>query len=209
MEPQTQELQFNQQSSHSVMEDVQAVLAGTLLVAIAILFFRQSGLITGGTTGLALLIHYPTGWRYGTVMFVINLPFYVFGYKALGPWFTAKTFVSVGLLSLWVEVIPQWFTIAQIDPIFGAVAGGVLAGTGILILIRHVASLGGISILAIYLQKTRNWRAGAVQMGFDTAILAIGFWVLEAPQVIVSMVGALALNAVIAVNHRKGRYFTV
>jgi uncharacterized membrane-anchored protein YitT (DUF2179 family) len=209
MDPQTQELQFNQQSSHSFMEDVQAVLAGTLLVAIAILFFRQSELITGGTTGLALLIHYPTGWRYGTVMFVINLPFYVFGYKALGPWFTAKTFVSVGLLSLWVEVIPQWFTIAQIDSIFGAVAGGVLAGTGILILIRHGASLGGISILAIYLQKTRNWRAGAVQMGFDTAILAIGFWVLEAPQVIVSMLGALALNAVIAVNHRKGRYFTV
>jgi uncharacterized membrane-anchored protein YitT (DUF2179 family) len=63
--------------------------------------------------------------------------------------------------------------------------------------------------LAIYLQKTRQWRAGLVQMGFDTAILAIGFWVLEPTPVILSMLGALALNMVIAVNHRKGRYFTV
>ncbi|MEY4421324.1 MAG: hypothetical protein RLZZ498_1920 [Pseudomonadota bacterium] len=209
MHPPPPDLQFTPQSSHSWFDDVQAVLAGNLLVAIAILFFRQSGLITGGTTGLALLIHYPTGWRYGTVMFVINLPFYVFGYKAMGKWFTLKTFVSVGLLSLWVEVVPSWFSIAQIEPIFGAVAGGVLAGTGILILIRHGASLGGVSILAIYLQKTRQWRAGLVQMGFDTAILAIGFWVLEPTPVVLSMLGALALNMVIAVNHRRGRYFTV
>lgn len=131
MDVQTQEHQFPQPSTHSLFEDVQGVLAGTLLVAIAILFFRQSGLIAGGTTGLALLIHYPTGWRYGTVMFVINLPFYVFGYKAMGKGFTVKTFVSVGLLSLWVEVVPYWFSIAQIEPIFGAVAGGLLAGTGI------------------------------------------------------------------------------
>ena len=78
-----------------------------------------------------------------------------------------------------------------------------------MILIRHGASLGGVSILAIYLQKTRHWRAGLVQMAFDTAILAIGFWVLAPTSVILSMLGALALNMVIAVNHRKGRYFTV
>lgn len=185
------------------------MLAGTLLVALAILLFRKAGLITGGTAGLALLIYYPTGWNYGAVMFVINLPFYVFGYKALGKWFTLKTFVSVALLSGLVDLIPHWLVIEKINAIFGAVMGGLLAGTGILILIRHGSSLGGVSILAVYLQKTRNWRAGLIQLLFDTAILAIGFFLLDPYQVLISMLGALALNLVIAINHRKGRYFTV
>lgn len=204
-----QDLQFAKQSNHTLFEDIQGVFAGVLLVAIAIILFRKSGLITGGTNGLALLIHYPTAWSYGVVMFVINLPFYVFGYKAMGKWFTVKTFISVGLLSAFAETIPYWFVIEHVNSIFGAIAGGVLAGTGILILIRHGASLGGISILAIYLQKTRGWRAGFVQMAFDVAILAIGFLILNPAQVIFSLLGALALNLVIAVNHRKGRYFTV
>ena len=178
-------------------------------MALAVIFFRKSGLLTGGTTGLALLIHYSTGWSYGVVMFIINLPFYVFGYKALGKWFTVKTFISVGLLSVFVEAIPYWFVIEQINSVFGAVAGGVLAGTGILILIRHGASLGGVSIMAIYLQKTRGWRAGFVQMAFDIAILTIGLLILNPALVVLSLLGALALNLVIAVNHRKGRYFTV
>ncbi len=203
------ELQFAKQSSHTLFEDIQGLFAGILLVAIAIILFRKSGLITGGTTGLALLIHYSTGWSYGAVIFIINLPFYVFGYKALGEWFTVKTFISVGLLSVFVEAIPHWFVIEQVNSVFGAVAGGVLAGTGILILIRHGASLGGVSIMAIYLQKNRGWRAGFVQMTFDIAILTIGFSKLNPVLVILSLVGALALNVVIAVNHRKGRYFTV
>ncbi|MGV0960630.1 MAG: YitT family protein [Limnohabitans sp.] len=203
------ENQFKSRSGHSFLEDVQGLFTGTLLVALAVLFFKTASLLTGGTTGLAFLIHYPFGWPIGAILFVINLPFYVFGYQAMGRMFTVKTFASVGLLSFYIEVLPRWIQIQGIDPVFAAIMGGLLAGTGILILIRHGASLGGVSIMAIYLQKVRHWRAGIVQMGVDVAILLLGLWVLSPTQVMLSVLGAFALNMVIAINHRAGRYFTV
>ena len=178
-------------------------------MALAVLFFKTSGLLTGGTTGLAFLIHYLSGWHIGAVLFVINLPFYVFGYKAMGPTFTLKTFAAVGLLSGYVALLPRWIEIQNIHPLFATIIGGLLAGTGILILIRHGASLGGVTIMAIYLQKVRHWRAGLVQLALDAAILIGGLWLLEPQKMLLSIVGAVALNMVIAVNHRTGRYFTV
>jgi uncharacterized membrane-anchored protein YitT (DUF2179 family) len=84
-------------------------------------------------------------------LFVINLPFYVFGWLKLGRVFTLKTFTAVALLSIYVEVLPQWLGFSHLNPVFAAVMAGLLAGTGILILIRHGASLGGVTITAVYL----------------------------------------------------------
>jgi uncharacterized membrane-anchored protein YitT (DUF2179 family) len=84
--------------------------------------------------------------------------------------------------------------------------GGLLVGTGILMLIRHRASLGGVTIVALYLQNTRRWQAGHVQMAIDAAILAAVFVVVDVRTGLLSLLGALALNLVIAVNHRAGRY---
>lgn len=162
-------------TKHSLFEDAQGLLTGTLMVALAVSFFKAAALPTGGTAGLAFLIHYPTGWHYGAVLFVINLPFYAFGYKAMGKVFTLKTFAAVGLLSGFVELLPHWVTLGNIDPMFAAIMGGLLAGTGILILIRHGASLGGVSIMAIYLQKTRQWRAGWVQMAVVSIVNVQGY----------------------------------
>lgn len=201
--------QFQALSKHSLFEDVQGLLTGTLFVALAVVFFKAAALLTGGTAGLAFLIHYPTGWHYGAVLFVINLPFYVFGLRAMGGVFTVKTFVAVALLSAWVELLPLWLSLGPVHPVFAATMGGLLAGTGILILIRHGASLGGVSIMAIYLQKTRQWRAGWVQMAVDALILCLGLWLSGPDKMLLSVLGALALNMVIAVNHRQGRYFAV
>ena len=194
---------------HNTLEDLQGLLTGCLFVALAVLMFRQGQLLTGGTTGLAFVLHYVSQWPLGAWLFVVNLPFYVFAWLALGPVFTLKSFAAVGLMSLYVEVLPHLVGFAHLDPAFAAVMGGLLAGTGILILIRHGASLGGIGVLAIYLQKTRGWRAGAIQMGADVLILALGLAVLPPLQLLLSVLGAVALNFVIAVNHRTDRYFGV
>lgn len=194
---------------HSVFEDLQGLLTGCLFVALAVVLFRQGQLLTGGTTGLAFVLHYLSGWPLGAWLFVVNLPFYVFAWLALGPAFTLKSFAAVGLMSLYVEWLPHLLGFAHLDPVFAAVMGGLLAGTGILILIRHGASLGGVGVLAIYLQKTRGWRAGAIQMGADGVVLLGGLLVLPPWQLLLSVLGAVALNVVIAVNHRTDRYFGV
>jgi uncharacterized membrane-anchored protein YitT (DUF2179 family) len=194
---------------HRWYEDVQGWLTGCLFVALAVLMFREAGLLTGGTTGLAFLLHYLQGWPLGAVLFAVNLPFYVFGWVAMGPKFTLKTFVAVGLLSVYVEWLPLALSFEHLNPVFATVAAGLLAGTGILILIRHGASLGGIGIMALYFQKRRGWRAGTVQMAVDAVILLGAFWVVTPWQVGLSLLGAAALNMVIALNHRTGRYFGV
>jgi len=193
-------------SPHSLLEDIQAMVVGCLFTALGVVMLREARLLSGGTTGLAFIVHYLGGWRFGAVLFLINLPFYVFGYKALGPRFALKTFCAIGLLSLFTEIVPGLIGFRHLDPVFAAAMSGLAIGIGILILIRHGASLGGVGVLAIYLQKTRCWRAGTVQMAFDSLILATGLLAVAPHQVLLSVLGAAALNLVIGVNHRPDRY---
>jgi len=115
----------------------------------------------------------------------------------------------VGLLAVYVELLPRWIGFEHLNPVFASVMAGLLAGTGILILIRHGASLGGVTIMAVYFQKSRGWRAGNVQMAIDACILLVAFSVTTSSQALLSLLGALALNLVISVNHRADRYYGV
>ena len=192
---------------HTPSEDLQALFVGCLFVALSLCFFRETRLLTGGITGLSFLVHYLGHWPLGAVLFVINLPFYVFAWLAMGKVFTLKSFAAVGLLSLLAEFVPTLVRFEQVDPVFSAGIAGLLAGIGILILIRHGASLGGLGVMALYLQKTRGWRAGTVQMIADVLILGLALLVLAPDKVLLSVLSAVALNFVIAVNHRPDRYF--
>lgn len=194
---------------HTAFEDAQALLAGSLFLALSVLMFREAGLLTGGTAGLAFLVHYASGWPLGAILFAINVPFYIFAMRAMGREFTLKTFCAVALLSLYIEFIPRLIAFEHLDPAFAAVMGGLLAGTGLLMLIRHRSSLGGIGVLALFLQKRKGWRAGTVQMAADCLILASALTMVPPGKVALSVLGAVAVNLVIAVNHRPGRYFGI
>lgn len=194
---------------HSLFEDVQGFIAGTVFVALGVLLLKQGGLLSGGTTGLAFLIHYPTHWPLGWVLFVVNLPFYLFAFRAMGLVFTVKTFIAVAMLSALVELLPAWIAFERVDPVFGAVLAGLLAGTGILILVRHGASLGGVTIVGVYLQKRFELRAGHVQMAIDGLILVGAFVVLDPARALLSLLGGVVLNLVIGINHRTGRYIAI
>jgi len=84
--------------------------------------------------------------------------------------------------------------------------GGFLIGAGLLMLVRHHASLGGLNVLVLWLQQHHGWRAGAVQMGFDCLIVVAALAIVPLSLVAVSVLGAVALNLVVAVNHKPGRY---
>ena len=196
----------DQARHHSVFDDVQALVTGTLFVALGLMLFRQAGLMTGGTAGIALVVHYATGWRFGALFFALNLPFYWLAWRRMGPRFTLKTFAAVALLSLLSEQLPALLAIERVHPLFAAIAGGLLVGAGFLILFRHRASLGGLNVLVLWLQQRTGWRAGYVQLGFDIAILLASTPWVDAQRLALSIVGAAAMNLALAVNHRPGRY---
>lgn len=194
---------------HRPHEDVQALLTGTLFVALGVVMFGHSGLLTGGTVGIAFLIHYATGWNFGLVLFLINLPFYGLAWQRMGKVFTLKTFAAVGLLSVFVNLLPKLVSFQSLSPVFTAVMGGLLMGAGMLMLFRHRASLGGFNVLVLYLQERFGWRAGRIQMGFDCAIVLGSFALVDWQHVALSVLGAVMLNQTLATNHRAGRYVTL
>ncbi|MCU0800403.1 MAG: YitT family protein [Rhodobacteraceae bacterium] len=191
---------------HSLIEDAQGLAFGSTMAALSVLLLTHLGLITGQTAGLAVLIAYSTGWAFGPVFFAINIPFYYLGYRRMGLAFTAKTFVAVGLVSLLSLWLPGQFAFGAINPWVGAVIFGFLSGAGLLALFRHGASLGGIGILGLYLQDHLGWRAGWVQLGFDLILFSIALLLLDPVAVAISFVGAIVVNLVIAINHRRDRY---
>lgn len=177
-----------------------------MLVVLGIAMFRQASMVAGGTTGIAFLVHYASHVNFGLALFLINLPFYWLAWRHMGREFTLKTFAAVALLSAETELLPRVLSFSMLNPLFAAVAGGLLIGTGMLILFRHRASIGGIGVVAVLLQERKGWRAGKVQMTIDCAIVGAALFIVPLPQVLLSVLGALTLNLVLAMNHRPGRY---
>ena len=194
---------------HRPYEDVQALMVGTLFVALGVVLFRQAGFLTGGTAGIAFVVHYATGWNFSLVFFAVNLPFYWLAWRRMGAAFTLKTLAAVTLLAAFAEAIPHWIRIDHLASPFASIMGGLLAGAGMLMLFRHRASLGGLNVLVLWLQEKRGWRAGHIQMGLDCAIVVAAMAFVPWPQLIWSVVGAVAMNLTLAINHRPGRYMTV
>lgn len=191
---------------HTPVEDFLALITGTLVVAVGLELFHRTGVGTGGSPGLAFLVVYSTGWPLWAALVLVNLPFYGFALWRMGWAFTLKTVAAVGLLAGESWMLPKVMEIGRVDPVFGAGFGGLLVGVGLLVLVRHRASLGGIGIVAVWIQEARGWSAGKVQMALDGTILAATALLLDPLHVVLSLFGAAALNLVIATNHRAGRY---
>jgi len=191
---------------HSRLDDAQAVATSVVLVSLGLCLLNAAGLTTGGTPGLAFLLNYASGWPLGLALFMVNLPFYILAWRGMGRAFTFRTLGAVTALSVGVELVHHMLRVSAIEPLYAAVAGGVLIGLGLLVLFRHGASFGGVNALALFAHRRWGWPVGGVQMGVDGLILASGFAVLPPARVGWSLVGALAVNAVLMLNYRPGRY---
>jgi len=191
---------------HSALEDALAIVTAACFVSLGLRFFTQAGLLTGGTTGVALLLARLTPLTFGQLFVLLNLPFFWLGIRQMGWRFTLKTFASILLVSGATDRLQLVLRVEWIHPLYAAVLGGFLMGIGLLILFRHQACLGGLNILSIWLQERRGVRAGVFQMAVDSLVVAASFFVVSPATIALSIVGAVALNVVLAVNHRPGRY---
>lgn len=195
--------------AHTPLEDAQAITFGTTMAALGMLFLGSAGLVTGQIAGLALIVSYATGYDLGLVFFGLNLPFWGFALWRMGWRFVLKSLAAVGLLSALVSLAPAYVTLGPTHPVVAAALGGIAAGFGLLALFRHGASLGGVGVLGVWLQDATGFRAGWTQMIVDACVFALALAVIEPAAVAVSLAGAVLLNLVIAVNHRRDRYIAM
>jgi len=192
--------------SHSLFDDVQAILLASLFMSFGVALFTQQDFLIGGTAGVAFLGSYASSWSFGQLFFVINIPFYGLALWRLGWFFTLKTFFAVGLVSILSDWIPLWIVIDSSIPLFAAIFGGSMMGAGLLMLFRHKASLGGLNILSLYLSKYHNVNAGRFQMVMDVIIIILAIYIVDIWATIYSVIAAICMNAVLAINFKKGRY---
>ena len=169
---------------HSLFEDLFALVCAAVLVGMGIYMMKLAGLLTGGTAGLALSLSTIAPVSFGQVFFVMNLPFYLLAIKSLGWRFATNTLVAVTSVSIFADQLDHLIRFEHLNPVFAAIGG----------------------ILAIHLQTRYGVRAGNVQMGVDCAIVLIGFFLVSIPMLLLSIAGAVAMNTIIAVNHKPGRY---
>ncbi|GGB57343.1 MULTISPECIES: YitT family protein [Henriciella] len=191
---------------HKWYEDVQALLLGTLLLSFGVTLYSTAMLITGGLAGTSLLVEFASPLSFGLVFFVLNLPFYILSVLRMGWGFTIRTFIAIALISAMTRLIPMWMDFSALDPVFASVAGAAMMGVGLVMLLRHRAGIGGITILSQFLQDKGVIRAGIFQLIVDLAILVVALFMLPLKLVALSIVGAFVLNLTVAINHKPGRY---
>lgn len=191
---------------HSRKEDWIAILTGTFLVAQGVFFLQSASLLTGGTTGLALLASQFVSLSFGTLYFVANCPFYLLAWKRFGSRFAFNSAISGALVSILADHLYLVISLDSVNEVYCAIAGGLLMGLGMLILFRHRSSLGGFNVLCLFIQDKFGISVGKSQLAIDFCILVASFFFVSPEVIGLSILGAIALNLVLAMNHKPTRY---
>lgn len=157
------------------------VILGSFIFALGLNYFIiANGLAEGGFTGLALIIHYLTGWPAGMTLIALNIPLLLFGWKRWGLPFIFKTLLSVVVVSLVVDLTRELRFVTH-DLLLAALYGGVFSGVGIGIVLRSGATTGGLDIFARFFHERYGVSMGKYFFSFDAAILVL-FAILFGPE---------------------------
>ena len=197
--------------SHTLLEDVVALITGSVLVSLGLFLLKTANLVTGGTAGLALLLDYGTGLPYPLLFAAINVPFFLAAIRRKGWDFTIRTVLTIALVAGLSALypLPGFFANLELHPVVASVLGNLMVGVGVLILFRHHSSLGGFNIAAILLQERTGFRAGYTLMILDGLVVLASLFVVDPLLVLISALGAVILNGSLVLNHRPGRYLGV
>ncbi|WP_061965776.1 YitT family protein [Demequina aurantiaca] len=192
---------------HALWEDALAIPSGAFLMAFGLFLLGQIGGVSGGVAGVAILGSYWTHWSFGLIYFVLNIPFFVLAIWRMGWLFTSKTIITVALISVFEWVHEHFLDVSAINPLYASVFAGLAVGVGMIMIFRHGASAGGFGIVAAYLQERKGIRAGYTQGAFDVVVVLAALSTVSPYLLFVSIIGAVFLNLILAINHRPGRYF--
>ncbi|MFG6495289.1 YitT family protein [Fictibacillus sp. UD] len=171
---------------HIKFQKIILILSGLFLTAIGIKLLTLHALTFGGTAGIATLGSFMTSWSWGILFLIVNLPFFILSIKKLGWTFSLSTFLCILLISA-ISDMMDYLTLPLISPIAASLIAGTLIGIGVSFVLNSGASLGGIHILALYLEQKSDINRGVslfvtdfiivssavVMFGFKNALISI------------------------------------
>ena len=180
--------------------DLLLVVLGNALYAFGVAaFLLPGGLITGGTTGIALFIRHCFPISISVFVLGFNLVMLLLGLTVLGRKFAATTVLSSllypVLLELWERVLPAQ-SITQ-DVILCTAFGGMCIGAGLGIVIRTGASTGGMDIAPLVLNRLFHLPVAPMLYGFDMVILLLQALFSDWEQILYGILLVLIYTAVL------------
>jgi uncharacterized membrane-anchored protein YitT (DUF2179 family) len=131
-------------------------------------------LLSSGTSGVAMVIGYVSGWSISWLYFALNIPILLWGYRILGKRFILLSTVTVLSTAFFLQVIPK-IELTN-DRLLAAVFGGVLVGIGSAVSLRYGGSSGGFDIIASIISRYRDLPIGILTVLLNTLVVAaLGF----------------------------------
>ncbi len=179
------------------------IVIGALFLALAVVgFFAPSELITGGTAGLALLLHYISPLTIGTIIIVVNVPLILIGIKFLGKMFAIRTIITIVLISVFIDFLTHVIHLKPfiVDDALGAIFGGIFVGIGLALTIKGESTAGGSTILAKIISSKTEMKPGQVILMLDFLIIFSSLFILaDTGKVLWSIVSIYIIAKVIDV----------
>ncbi len=150
------------------------ITVGTALIGFGVvLFLAPNKVATGGTPGMAILLHYLTGLSIGTLMLAVNIPLLLIGMKYLGKRFGIRTVISIFLTSGFVDLFNLVLRLkpASNELLLASLFGGVVIGIGVGLVLRGNSSAGGSTIIARLAADRFGIKPGQTILAVDMLII--------------------------------------
>ena len=186
------------------------ITVGCLIASCSInLFLVPSHLLTGGATGIAMIVYYLTHLPIGVQTFAYNIPLLMAAWRLLGKGYTCDVVIGTAIFSFCLDFTKPLNAYAPVnDYMLAAIFGGVFNGIGYGIVFRMNGSTGGFDIVGAIAKKFYSFNMGGVIFGFNCLVmLAAAFMFGVAPAMftlICMFMNAMVTDKVIAgFNSRK------
>ncbi len=158
------------------------IIMGSLFLSAGLVgFFLPNELLTGGTAGLSLLLHYITSYSVGVFMVAVNLPLLIIGGKYLGKMFALRTIITILLISVFIEFFTEVVELRAfiLDTILATIFGGISIGIGLALVIKGNSSAGGSTIVARIVSSKTEIKPGQVILIIDSLIIFSSLFVFD------------------------------
>lgn len=177
--------------------DYIVIAIGSAIMALGIgVFLVDARVVPGGVSGLSMALYYLTGSSVpiGLMIWVFNVPLFMWGVKELGKQFGARTFFGFTLNSFFIDLfrgdIPGLsfirlqdsntiVNLRQHDFLFLVIAGAALLGIGLGLVFKFRGSTGGTDIVAAIMRKRLGIKPGIAMMIIDFFVVSVAGVVIE------------------------------
>ena len=178
------------------------IIVGTGLMATAITScFDAAGMVTGGFSGIAILVKAGTKGLYGNGIplwitnLVLNIPVFLLAAKIKGFAFVKKALMGDLTLTIWLAVLPAWKLSG--DFLLAALYGGILQGIGIGFVFLGGGTTGGTDLLAAIVQNfMRHYSIAQIMQFIDGAVVLVGMYVFGVERALYAIIAVYLVTKV-------------